>query len=58
MNKLQRFLFACSFHELQLIREYMLKRYGVPCRSLRDLELAIINYIGEYNFEELYEVLA
>ena len=42
----------------QFIREYILKRYGVHCRSLHDLEQAINDYMGASNFEELYEVLA
>lgn len=59
MTQLQEFLFNQSITELNKIRLYMLKRYNVYCKTLKDLEQSINDYIpGEYIIEELTEVLA
>lgn len=54
MAQLQRFLFELSFGQTRRIREYMPKRYGVYCGSMKDLEQAINDYIpNEDILEEL-----
>ena len=59
MTQLQEFLFSLSFHELQLIQSYMLKRYKTYCGSLRELEQAINDYIPDEDIlDELYEVIS
>ena len=59
MTKLQEFLFGLTFYELQLIRQYMRRRYKVSSVSLRELEQGITDYIpDEEVFEELHEVIS
>lgn len=52
MTQLQQFLFELSFGQTERIRRYMLKRYGVYCVSMKDLEQAIYDYIPADLIEE------
>lgn len=59
MTQLQEFLFNQSITDLNKIRLYMLKRYKVYCRSMKDLSQAIVDYIPEDDIlEELLDILA
>ena len=57
MTQLQEWFFELEFKQLEKIRQYILARYGVRCRSLKDLEQAIDDYVAGDWFEELSEVL-
>lgn len=57
MTQLQQFLFELSFKQTERIRQYMLARYNVRCKSLAELERAVYDCTTEGWFDELSEVI-